>query len=39
MLVLQQPELDLSAQAASKLELEKGIEKLTSFPIDGKFLV
>ena len=26
----------MSTQAAPKIELEKGIEKLTSFPIDGK---
>lgn len=34
--VLQQPELDPFTQAATKAELDRGIDKTTSFPVDGK---
>lgn len=34
--VLQQPELDPITQAATKAELDRGIDKTTSFPVDGK---
>lgn len=32
---LQQPELDPTTQAATKAELDRGIDRITSFPIDG----
>jgi hypothetical protein len=34
--VLQQPELDPITQAATKAELDRGIDKTTSFPVDGE---
>lgn len=37
MLMLQQPELDPVTQAATKAELDRGLDKTTSFPVDGKY--
>lgn len=34
--VVQQPELDPITQAATKAELDRGIDKTTSFPVDGE---
>eukprot|EP00775_Hariotina_reticulata_P004194 gene4194-4442_t len=31
----EQPELDMTTQAATKSELDRGIDKVTGFPIDG----
>lgn len=31
----QQPELDPLSQAGTKKELEAGVDRITSFPIDG----
>jgi hypothetical protein len=33
--VLQQPELDPVTQASQKAELDRGVDKTTSFPVDG----
>lgn len=35
LLSLQQPELDPVTQAATKAELDRGIDKTTGFPVDG----
>lgn len=37
-ILLQQPDLDVTTQAAAKAELDRGIEKTMSFPMDGERL-
>jgi len=34
----QQPELDPTSQAATKSEFDRGVDRITNFPIDGVLL-